>query len=221
MGIDLSVYRVRIGSFNARVMREKMEEKTTDTNKKTWIILQILLILLLIGNVELNPGPEKNSGNNTDDVDGKLCRLMELLKNISDEINVKLNRLQVEWNGVYKEIQELKKEMQNVKNQIQEHRRLERESRNHNIVIFGLKEYHNESKWDTCCRVMDLFASVLHVNLIDQQIDNLYWIGRRSHNRPLLIKFSSTLTKDFIMERANMFKGSKIRIDDVMTTKLE
>ena len=67
---------------------------------------------------------------------------------------------------------------------------------------------------DTYYRVMDLFASVLHVNLMEHQIDNLYWIGKRKHNRPSLIKFTSTLTKDYIMERASMFKGYRIRLQD-------
>ena len=78
-------------------------------------------------------------------------------------------------------------------------------------MIFGLKEYDNENKLDTYYRVMDLFALVLHVNLMEHQIDNLYWLGKRNHIRPLLIKFTSTLTKDYIMERTSIFKGSTIR----------
>ena len=81
-------------------------------------------------------------------------------------------------------------------------------------MIFGLKSEEKENKFDTSHRVMDLFSKVLLVSSKDIQIDNLYWIGKRKHNRPLLIKFTNSLTKEYIMGRKGMFKGYKIRLEN-------
>lgn len=89
---------------------------------------------------------------------------------------------------------------------------MEREIRKRNLIIFGLNEVQNENNWNTCYRVLDMFATELHVNLQDQHIDNVFWVGRRNRKRPLVVKFTSVLTRDFILERAYMLKGSGIRI---------
>ena len=123
-------------------------------------------------------------------IDEKLIMLTGMLQNIVDDINGKLNIFKEECSEVVKEIQDLKNETEKIKNQMKELRSLEWESRNRNIVIFGFKGEENENKLDTYSQVMDLFTKVLQVNLKDHQIDNLYWIGKRKHNRPLLIKFT-------------------------------
>ena len=67
---------------------------------------------------------------------------------------------------------------------------------------------------------MELFSKVLQVNFKDQQIDNLHWIGKRKHNRPLLIKFTNSLTKEYIMGTKRMFKGYKIRLEEDYNTEI-
>ena len=106
-----------------------------------------------------------------------------------------------EWKGTKKEVEEMKQELGLVKNQMQEVSRLGNVKRNHNIVIFGLNELRNEGKWN---RVLDLFSSELNIDIYEQNIDNLYWLGRRTQNRPPLVKFTSVLTRDLIFERAKL-----------------
>ena len=143
-------------------------------------------------------------------IDEKLRMLTAMLQNIVDDINVKLNIFKEE----YSEAEDLKNETEKIKSQVKELRSLEWESRNRNIVIFGFKGEENENKLDTYNRVIDLFSKVLQVNFKDHQIDNLYWNGKRKHNRPLLIKFTNSLTKEYIMGRKGMFKGYKIRLEN-------
>ena len=119
-------------------------------------------------------------------IDEKLIMLTGMLQNIVDDINVKLNIFKEECSEVVKEIQDLKYETEKIKSQVEELWSLEWESRN---------------KLETYNRVMDLFTKILQVNFKDHQIDNLYWIGKRKHNRPLLIKFTDSLTKEYIMGR--------------------
>ena len=134
-------------------------------------------------------------------IEEKMIMLTGALQNIMDNINVKLNIFKEEYSEAVKEIQELKNETKKIKYQVKELRSLEWESRNRNIEIFGFKGEEKENKFDTYHRVMDLFSKVLQVSFKDNQIDNLYWIGKRKHNRPLLIKFTNSLTKEYIMER--------------------
>ena len=147
-------------------------------------------------------------------IDKKLNMLTGILQNIVDEINVKLNIFKEESSEVVKEIQDLKHETEKIKSLVKELRSLEWESRNRNIVIFGFKDDEKENKIDTYRRVMELFSKVLQLSFREHQIDNLYWIGKHKHNRPLLIKFTNSFTKEYIMERKRMFKGCKIRLEE-------
>ena len=61
MGNDLVSYRVRIGTYNIVKNWNKLSESFTKSGIRTWTIIHILLILLMIGGVELNPGPDNQS----------------------------------------------------------------------------------------------------------------------------------------------------------------
>ena len=160
--------------------------------------------MLIIAGVETNPDPTME-----EILDERLTKMTGVLQNLIEGVNSKLDGYHAEWKGTKKEVEEMKQELGIVKNQMQEVSRLGNVSRNHNIVIFGLNELRNEGKWN---RVLDLFSSELNIDIYEQNIDNLYWIGRRTHNRPLLVKFTSVLTRDLILERAKLLRGSKIKI---------
>ena len=133
---------------------------------------------------------------------------------MNTEIKGKLNITKEEWREVQKQIQELKKETEIIKIQVDELKIGEGDSRSRNIVIFDWKSEENEDKLDTYHRVRDLFSKVLQISSKNSQIDNINWIGKRKQNRPLLIKFTNSLTKEYIMERKRMFKGCKIRLEE-------
>ena len=89
---------------------------------------------------------------------------------------------------------------------------MERNYRNHSI-IFGLDEYPQENKYSTTYRVLDLFANEMQLTTYGDAIDNCYWIGNRRGRRPLLVRFTRTITKDEVLENARMLKGKRIRVD--------
>ena len=147
-------------------------------------------------------------------VEEKLIMLTDTLQDVVNDISLRLDICKEEYRDAVKQIQELKKETKNLKCQVKELRSVEWDSRDRNIVIFGFKEEVNESKWDTYIRVIDLFTVVLQMDSMDHQIDNLFWTGKRKHNRSLLIKFTNILIKEYIMERKGMFKGYKVRLEN-------
>ena len=61
MGVDLSIYRSRIGRFNVRKSKTRSNSEQTSTS-----ILYIIFCaavsstLFIVGNIEINPGPNTN-----------------------------------------------------------------------------------------------------------------------------------------------------------------
>ena len=150
----------------------------------------------------------------TEGVEKKLDMLTGMIQTMGEEINGKLNTFKEEWREVHKQIQELRKDTEQIKIQMKELIRAEGEARNRNIVIFGWRREENENKFETHQRVKDLFSKVLQINSKNIKIDNIDWIGKHKQFRPLLIKFTDSLTKEFIMERKSLFKGYKLRLED-------
>ena len=72
----------------------------------------------------------------------------------------------------------------------------------------------NETKWKTGERVMSLLAEKLQINIGMHYIDNLFWVGRNKLNRPLLIKFTTCMTKTEIMFNKHRLKGTKLIIEN-------
>ena len=151
---------------------------------------------------------------NSEGVDVKLDMLTGMIQELGDEIKGKLNIVKEEWREVQKQIQELKKETEIIKIQVDELKKGEGDSRNRNLVIFGWKCEEGDSNFDTYNRVRELFAKVLKISSKNIQIDKINWIGKRKINRPLLIRFSNSMIKEYILERKGWFKGCKLRVDD-------
>ena len=147
-------------------------------------------------------------------IEEKIKTLSGTLTILIEEMNEKLNKFRLEFSKALNEIQELKKETEEIKVQMKGVKTLEWESRNKNIIIFGLKDFENESKLETLNRVIKLFTDALKINIEKQQIDNIYWIGKRKPNRPLLIKFNNTITKDFIIRQKRIFGKWKVRVEE-------
>ena len=148
------------------------------------------------------------------DIEEKIRTLTSTLTNLIDDMNKKLIKFKQNYNETLTEIQDLKKETENIKTQMKEVKSIEWETRNKNIIIFGLQESKYEGKLETCNRVTKLFSEVLRTNFEAKQIDNLYRIGKSKSNRPLLIKLNSTITKDIIINKKRLFGKWKVRVDE-------
>ena len=136
----------------------------------------------------------------------KIRSLTGTLKKLVDDMNEKLNKFNQEYSKALIEIQELKKESEKTKTQLKDVKSIEWESRNKNILIFGLKEFKYESKLETLSRVTKLFTEALELNFIDRHIDNLYWVGKKKQNRPLLVRFSNTIMRDHIINKKKFIR---------------
>jgi hypothetical protein len=59
MGVDISLYCARIGSFAAKYKKKDTTEswKVETDGWQTWFWGLVLIVLLVIGGMEANPGP--------------------------------------------------------------------------------------------------------------------------------------------------------------------
>jgi hypothetical protein len=58
MGVDISIYRARICSFAAKYKKDTTGGWKVETDGwQTWFWGLVLIVLLVIGGVEANPGP--------------------------------------------------------------------------------------------------------------------------------------------------------------------
>ena len=68
----------------------------------------------------------------------------------------------------------------------------------------------NEGRWDLCYAIQDLFSKELKTNIPDLMISDCYRLGKNKNTRPVIIKFTSKLTRDSILERSKLLKGTRI-----------
>ena len=97
----------------------------------------------------------------------------------------------------------MKQDILNFQHNLQDQMWLDRSYRKHNIIVYGLNEDTNESRWDLCYKLLDLFNKELQINICDYMVDDCYRLGKKRNRRPALISSTSTLTRDSILERVN------------------
>ena len=145
-------------------------------------------------------------------VEDKLCVLEGVILEVRDEIKGKFNIDKEEWREVQKQILELKKDTEIIKRQIEDSKKGNGDL-SRNIVIFGWRSEENENIFDTYNRVRELLAKVLKIDINNIKIDNINWIGKSKKNRPMIIKFTNSMIKEYILERKGWFKGCKLRVE--------
>lgn len=83
----------------------------------------------------------------------------------------------------------------------------ERRQRRNNIIVFGIET----TDGNLVQQVLDILNNLLGTSLVEQDIDNLYRVGRNT-NSPVLIEFISYLKKTIVFKNTRKLKGSKVSI---------
>ena len=90
---------------------------------------------------------------------------------------------------------------------------IEKNHRNHNIIVYGLKENVNETRWNLCYAIQELISKELQLNISDMMIDDCYRLGKAKSRRPVLLKFTGKLTRDSVLERSKFLKGTGVYLE--------
>jgi hypothetical protein len=186
MGIDTVTYRARIGGFVVgRKMDSGIRVKGQNGMIKIWFFGLVVAVLLVIGGVEANPGPQVEQGKidqilsyvkNQEKESKVIKQMVELHKQEMAETRKSTDALGLKFDRVSKIVTEIMNDYGQVKQVIKEWgkcyqrmeeklRHLDEESRKNNIIIFGLQERGDESYLETMDMVVKFLCNKMRVEI--------------------------------------------------------
>ena len=198
MGVDIATYRARIGCFStnkhmakgAAIFSVKVNKAGLDTIMGVGFLLCIISTLLLIGGIEINPGPPITRNMLSNDWKQEIIALRQEMDNFRIE-NKQLKR-KVEF--------------------------LESRSKENNIIIHGVNESADQNVIDEVQKVINEKLNVIVDKGDIELAHRLGRLRRQSENseqtedvnkRPILCKFKSNNTKMEVMNKVKEIVSKK------------
>jgi regulator of replication initiation timing len=220
--ITTEQYRSRIGTFFSS-RKPNIKNSCKMFRYKSFYATCVIFVLLMIGGIELNPGPPK-SGKSMDDIWEKLERLKSVLSCLP-EIKVTLKTLNDGVSSMQKEMEELRENYQTIKSENEKLRSqldlLEGHSRRSNVVFYNVQEEEGESWSKSEELVKHVMNSSMKLNVKDSDIERAHRIGRKTNgNRPIIVRFSGYKKKTEVLRNSKNLKGTRIRIEEDFTAKI-
>jgi hypothetical protein len=114
----------------------------------------------------------------------------------------------------HKQIEELKQENKELKEKFKlQKNAFEVYRRQNNLIIYGAREAEREGDVELIETVRDICNNIIKVELKNTDINFVRRLGRRGGSaRPILLSFTSYLTKIAVLKNSKNLKGSKIFI---------
>jgi hypothetical protein len=162
MGVDISIYRARIGSFAAKYKQKDTTEgwKVETDGWQTWFWGSVLIVLLVIGGVEENPGPSveqekfdqiithmrnqeketKVMKNLLESYNQEMVEMKEGSSVISsnfEKLTEAINKVIIDYKEIKQSVRQWEEKHEMVNGKI---KWLENGHRKNNVLIFGLEE---------------------------------------------------------------------------------
>lgn len=119
-------------------------------------------------------------------------------------------RVLLKLETVNKKVTKLEKENKQLKDKIEI---LERQHKRNNIIIFGINKPAHEISAEYICHEIN---SLLEINLVEEDISDVYPLGRTA-NRPIKVELLSQLKKKSIIRNCNKLKGKNVSIAHDLT----
>lgn len=64
---------------------------------------------------------------------------------------------------------------------------------------------------------LEKINDILKLNLEERDINNIYTIGKKAENKPIIIEFVTYITKQNLYRNCKFLKGTNVRISEVLT----
>ncbi|CAN7941741.1 unnamed protein product [Ixodes hexagonus] len=193
-----------------------------------------LLILLLSGDVELNPGPTVSEQIETillsqRDMTARLASIEQRLEQSAASANERLTSIEHRIEALSFSAQKLEQceaSIESLKSQVvtllDKVDDLENRSRRNNLIVYGINEEDNETLSSIRKAVIeDLFKSKMGVNVAS--VERIHRLGRKAANksRPVIIKFFDYNEKMLLMKNAPKLKGTKISVSEDYSRRVQ
>lgn len=239
MGNSIESWRAAIGAFHCSRISNKIESTIRLYNfmcRKTEVIfcdfrllLIALTILLIIGNVELNPGPPKQRTNDeifqllTQNADKlkKLDQLTAIKKELTGisstvtNLTSDVKQIKGDLAGTKSDVSLIQKQNSELRKTVQS---LDNKLRKNNIVIYGIDNSENESQALLEKNICTFINSKLNVDVASNDIETCYRLGKNFDKpRPVLVRFCNYKIKSAIFGNVKNLKNSGFAISDDLT----
>lgn len=154
--------------------------------------------------------------NENSDLYEKLTKFIEQTNNkhaedIKNYIKTEVEQIKESINREVEKGKELEKNFLELKNK---YKLLEKELRRNNIIVFNLGY---EEGNDILKFTLQKLNQLLEVNIKEEAVNNIYAIGKKKRNRPIIVKFTSNLTKQAVLKNCRKLKGTNISISEELT----
>jgi hypothetical protein len=232
MGVSVQEYRARIGAFNSAKGPRRTGGESKEDNLKMWFCGLVIVILLVIGGVEVNPGPlngkeeadifqfirkAEESGaevkrfmqaieKNLAGIDAVIKRQSEMI----DEGNKTMKGLENSLNKTRTELEVVRTRQSKCEWKIEAR---EEEARRNNLIILGMEETNGERYEDTQRLIERLVIDKLEIPEIHGHVDYVKRLGRGRGSKPILVKLTTFAKKLEILENTRKLAGTKIRVE--------
>lgn len=244
MGVCVSVWRARIGSYfgrcsfknivsssswdmciNSKCFKcDNAPENRGLANCKGVIYVCLILILLVIGGIEVNPGPNTDAGK----LDAIIVQLQKLdsiqadiseFKNVLKQLETKYDQLECKVKSLDDQVVFLEDENVTLKESVRKMETkldyLENQSRRNNLIFRGVSEVSDgvEMWSDVEDRVINLVNEKLKIDLHLDDIERAHRINRVNRDskypRDIVVKFNSFKIREKIWNAKTNLKGSQ------------
>ncbi|PSN44329.1 hypothetical protein C0J52_11107 [Blattella germanica] len=129
---------------------------------------RIIAVLLIVGNVEINPGPNYNDNDSgLKNIESTLTKLVNAITDLTSEIKI------IRQNK--EDIIQMKKEIQLTNKEI---KRQDKTNRLNNLVLYGVQERGHDRNIDTFYIICDIFANYFGFQLHEYHFNNVFKIGK-------------------------------------------
>ncbi|XP_040360436.1 uncharacterized protein LOC121048313 [Ixodes scapularis] len=201
--------------------------------------VNVLKLLLLSGDVELNPGPNQSEAilaaiaALSTKTDTRHTEMMEMLTELTTnqrQLEQKVSDLTTRLAAVESLVESLDmpQEVPDLSNVVSEAVRgetvalnsrldeLEDRSRRDNLIFYGLLDSSNENWSQTETLIRNTLCRILDLNLSGEAISRAHRLGSYIPNncRPIITKFSSSKSKDCVLFKRPKFRGSGISVGE-------
>lgn len=217
MCVDLAVFRARIGLFCAALKCKTCVKTCSDGSKKVLFYFGLVCsVLLLVGNVEMNPGP----GRTLEDIWNKLDSEFASVRSEVKDVKSTLDQVSVEVTSLKNKVSKLSEEcdLLRSKNEVLENKldKLENQSRRSNLVFYNVQDDGKETWEQSEAIIRDIVKNKMGVDLQSSDIERAHRLGIRTgvKDRPIIVKFSEYKKKDEILRNTRSLSGLAIGISE-------
>lgn len=190
------------------------------------LLLIALAILLIIGQIESNPGPPKVS---LDDLyklmttnNSTLESMQTEIKNNSittNSIEAKVSETNKSLQIVTKDLQKAKSDISNIQKQNAELQKtvhsLDLKLRKNNIVFYGFCNVSGETVNDIELKITEFCENNLKVIISINDIESCFRVGKNFNRpRPILVRFTNYKIKANLFKNVRNLKGTEFALSD-------